>query len=75
MPAHVDTTLPHTDTKPHSDASTPHTDTPASHTDTKTHSDVAKHHLDAIIKGVGGGHTDHVGGVGGHTDILPQVKK
>ncbi len=67
---HVDTPVPHADTKPHSDSSTPHSDTPPSHTDTKTHSDVAKHHVDRVIPPPVG-HTDSVG-PGRHTDIKPQ---
>ncbi len=68
---HVDTAVPHADTKPHADTSIPHIDAPGSHSDTKTHSDVAKHHIDTVVKGPGNGHTDTVG-PGKHTDILPQ---
>jgi hypothetical protein len=68
---HVDTAIPHTDSKPHTDTTIPHSDTPVRHTDTKTHSDVAKHHIDTVIKGPGNLHTDSTVG-GRHTDIKPQ---
>ncbi|HXM44957.1 MAG TPA: hypothetical protein VN924_27210 [Bryobacteraceae bacterium] len=60
---HVDTIIPHTDTKPHSD--TPHADTP--HSDTKPHDDVAKRHEDVFLPPI---HVD----TPGHHD-LPQVPK
>lgn len=68
---HIDTSVPHGDTKPHTDATTPHTDVPKSHSDTKTHSDVAKHHIDTVIIKGPNGHTDTSIG-GRHTDIKPQ---
>jgi hypothetical protein len=71
---HIDTAIPHTDAKPHTDAAASHTDKATPHSDTQTHSDVAKHHIDVVIKGgIGsGGHTDIGSGTGRHIDILPQ---
>jgi|HubBroStandDraft_2_1064218.scaffolds.fasta_scaffold1658949_1 hypothetical protein len=49
---HIDTVVPHVDTKAHSDTPhsdvKPHSDTP--HTDAKTHDDVPKHHEDVVGK-------------------------
>ena len=71
---HIDTAIPHADSKPHTDSTTPHIDTPKHHADSKTHSDVAKHHIDTVVKGPGNGGNGHTdSSVGGrHTDIKPQ---
>jgi hypothetical protein len=67
---HIDTTIPHADTKPHSD--TPHSDTP--HADAKTHSDIAQRHEDVTTPHVDiiQKHTDTHGPTGSHVDILPR---
>jgi hypothetical protein len=61
---HIDTIIPHADTKPHTDVTTPHTDVAKVHTDTKTHSDVVKHHEDVSV---GPPHIDSPG----HADKTP----